>query len=71
MAASIIRETRSQAKTRKYLESLHPQCVEAFKEGLGSILRQWTALELAIHHQVINVLKLMRSVLFLIFLFKL
>eukprot|EP01036_Dinobryon_divergens_P031185 gene31185-40544_t len=45
------RETRSQAKTRKYLESLHPQCAEAFKEGLGSILRQWTALELAIHHQ--------------------
>ena len=51
------RETRSQAKTRKYLESLHPQCAEAFKEGLGSVLRQWTALELAIHHQVLPLLR--------------
>lgn len=46
------RETRSQAKMRNFLESLHPQCVEAFKEGLGSVLRQWTALELAVYHQV-------------------
>lgn len=29
----------------------HPQAVEAFKEGVGSILRQWTALELAVYHQ--------------------
>ena len=53
ISAGSIRETRSQAKVRKYLESLHPQCVEAFKEGLGSVLRQWTALELAVHHQVL------------------
>ncbi len=29
----------------------HPQANEAFKEGLQSIFRQWTALELAVFHQ--------------------
>lgn len=29
----------------------HPQAAEAFKEGIGSVLRQWTALELAVFHQ--------------------
>ena len=28
--------------------SIHPQAFEAFKEGLESTLRQWTALELAV-----------------------
>ncbi len=28
-----------------------PEIVGAFKEGIGSILRQWTALELAVYHQ--------------------
>mmetsp|Transcript_20536 Transcript_20536/g.28303 ORF Transcript_20536/g.28303 Transcript_20536/m.28303 type:complete len:228 (+) Transcript_20536:49-732(+) len=45
------RETRSQAKLRVLQESWHPQAVTSFKEGLGSVLRQWTALELAVHHQ--------------------
>lgn len=31
--------------------SRHPQATEAFKEGLQSVFRQWTALELAIHHE--------------------
>jgi len=46
------RETRSQTKLRVLQESWHPQAVTSFKEGLGSVLRQWTALELAVHHQV-------------------
>lgn len=29
----------------------HPDADKYFKEGLGSIFRQWTALELAVHHQ--------------------
>lgn len=33
------------------IESRHPQAVQYFKEGVGSVLRQWTALELAVHHQ--------------------
>ena len=30
------------------ISSIHPQASEAFKEGLESTLRQWTALELAV-----------------------
>ena len=30
------------------INSIHPQAFEAFKEGLESTLRQWTALELAV-----------------------
>eukprot|EP00428_Durinskia_dybowskii_P066801 CAMPEP_0170384742 /NCGR_PEP_ID=MMETSP0117_2-20130122/16156_1 /TAXON_ID=400756 /ORGANISM="Durinskia baltica, Strain CSIRO CS-38" /LENGTH=216 /DNA_ID=CAMNT_0010640503 /DNA_START=71 /DNA_END=721 /DNA_ORIENTATION=+ len=33
------------------IESRHPQAVQYFKEGVGSVLRQWTALELAVFHQ--------------------
>ena len=33
------------------LNSRHPQAVQYFSEGVGSVLRQWTALELAVHHQ--------------------
>ena len=33
------------------LTSRHPQAIQAFSEGVGSVLRMWTALELAIHHQ--------------------
>lgn len=29
----------------------HPQCMQQFKEGLRSIFRQWTGLELAVFHQ--------------------
>lgn len=43
--------TRSQAAKQAIIDSRNPQSIEAFKEGLGSILRQWTALELAVFHQ--------------------
>lgn len=33
------------------IESRHPQAVQYFREGVGSVLRQWTALELAVYHQ--------------------
>ena len=32
-------------------QEIHPDCVEAFTQGLGSVFRQWTALELAVHNQ--------------------
>jgi hypothetical protein len=44
--------TRSKAvRTAEAALNRHPQAVEAFKEGVGSVLRQWTALELAVFHQ--------------------
>jgi pre-rRNA-processing protein TSR2 len=43
--------TRAKATQLAYVATLPPQSVEAFKEGLGSVLRQWTALELAVFHQ--------------------
>ena len=43
--------TRSKAAHQAFLASLNPQSIEAFKEGVGSVLRQWTALELAVFHQ--------------------
>jgi pre-rRNA-processing protein TSR2 len=44
-------KTRSKAAAMARLAALNPQSVQAFKEGLGSVLRQWTALELAVFHQ--------------------
>ncbi len=44
-------QTRSKAAAAAAAANRHPQSVEAFKEGLGSVLRQWTALELAVFHQ--------------------
>ncbi len=29
----------------------HPEANKYFQEGLGSVFRQWTALELAVHHE--------------------
>lgn len=44
--------TRSKAaRTAEAALNRHPMAVEAFKEGVGSVLRQWTALELAVFHQ--------------------
>lgn len=44
--------TRSKAaRAAEAALNRHPQAVEAFKEGVGSVLRQWTALELAVFHQ--------------------
>eukprot|EP01031_Cornospumella_fuschlensis_P028463 gene28463-34360_t len=44
--------TRSKAaRAAEAAMNRHPQAVEAFKEGIGSVLRQWTALELAVFHQ--------------------
>ena len=37
------------AETRR--KSRHPEADEAFRRGLGSIFRQWTALDLAVSHQ--------------------
>ena len=33
------------------IQSRHPQAAQHFTEGVASALRQWTALELAVHHQ--------------------
>lgn len=41
-------------KTRAFAEreaARHPECVPTFTEGMKSVFRQWTALELALHHQ--------------------
>ena len=43
--------TRATAARQAEIASRHPQAVQFFTEGLGSTLRQWTALELAVHHQ--------------------
>ncbi|KAJ1424836.1 Pre-rRNA-processing protein TSR2-domain-containing protein [Ochromonadaceae sp. CCMP2298] len=43
--------TRAQAARQAEIATWHPQAVSAFTEGVGSILRQWTALELAVHYQ--------------------
>lgn len=43
--------TRSKAAQLAHLATINPQSLEAFKEGVGSVLRQWTALELAVFHQ--------------------
>eukprot|EP01039_Chlorochromonas_danica_P009744 gene9744-10778_t len=44
--------TRSKAaRSAEAALNRHPMAVEAFKEGVGSVLRQWTALELAVFHQ--------------------
>lgn len=40
-------QTRSQVA----VAARHPQAESAFKEGMQSVFRQWTALELAVHHQ--------------------
>ena len=38
-------------RSRAAVSNRHPHAEQAFKEGLQSIFRQWTALELAIFHQ--------------------
>lgn len=43
--------TRSTAKAAAEKALRHPDSDGFFKEGLGSIFRQWTALELAVYHQ--------------------
>lgn len=40
----------SQMQLRSGPVSLLPEQQEAFKQGVQSIMRQWTALELAVHH---------------------
>ena len=47
-------QTRAQAaKLARLAEinSRHPDAVQLFTKGVESVLRQWTALELAVHHQ--------------------
>jgi hypothetical protein len=44
-------QTRSAAARSARLALRHPQSDSAFAQGLGSVLRQWTALELAIYHE--------------------
>lgn len=43
--------TRSKAAAAAAAAARHPQAESAFREGLQSVFRQWTALELAIFHQ--------------------
>lgn len=43
--------TRSAAAFAEVRAARHPQADEAFKEGVASVFRQWTALELAVHNQ--------------------
>ena len=43
--------TRSRAAAAAAAAARHPQAESAFREGLQSVFRQWTALELAIFHQ--------------------
>ena len=42
--------TRSSVATAA-TSTRHPQADQAFKEGVESVFRQWTALELAVAHQ--------------------
>jgi pre-rRNA-processing protein TSR2 len=42
--------TRAAAAKSAFLAN-NPEAVNAFKSGVSSALRQWTALELAVHHQ--------------------
>lgn len=44
-------QTRAAAARAQRRAMRHPQADEAFKQGVGSLLRQWTALELAVFHQ--------------------
>lgn len=41
--------TRSQTYAAE-LAARHPESAEAFKQGVSSVFRQWTALELAVQH---------------------
>jgi hypothetical protein len=41
--------TRSQTWAAE-LAARHPESAEAFKQGVSSVFRQWTALELAVSH---------------------
>lgn len=43
--------TRGALAKQEIVNARHPECHEEFKKGVGSILRQWTALELAVFHQ--------------------
>lgn len=43
--------TRKSSKLDSERASRHPEADQYFKEGLGSVFRQWTALELAVFHQ--------------------
>lgn len=43
--------TRSRAAAASAAASRHPQAQAAFTEGMQSVFRQWTALELAVLHQ--------------------
>ena len=44
-------QTRAAAARAQRRAMRHPQAEEAFTQGVGSLLRQWTALELAVFHQ--------------------
>jgi hypothetical protein len=37
--------------TRSMTKPRHPESDEAFRQGIQSVFRQWTALELAVSHQ--------------------
>ena len=43
--------TRAGTAAQAAAAARHPQALQQFKEGLRSVFRQWTALELAVFHQ--------------------
>jgi len=45
MSAMMLRSSKSAGGDR------HPEANKYFQQGLGSVFRQWTALELAVHHK--------------------
>ena len=45
MSGMVLRSGRNAEADR------HPEANKYFQEGLGSVFRQWTALELAVHHE--------------------
>ena len=47
---SVGRVTRAQAAAAAAAASRHPPAEQAFKEGMQSVFRQWTALDLAVFH---------------------
>ena len=44
-------QTRSAAAAEALRKARHPDADEAFRRGLASVFRQWTALDLAVSHQ--------------------
>lgn len=44
-------QTRAAAASAAMRANWHPDTFNNFREGLNSVFRQWTAIELAVYHQ--------------------